>query len=132
MNASEFILIYLFGPPLIYVAFTLSVTVLDLVLVSMWRGAKSMGSRHRAAPLQQKNFTRATAGAFALVACAVLAAYGFPVVGPKLTAGIAAFAALYLVVGVASQNSSVDFMSVFWWSALAIGCAALLIYVRVS
>jgi hypothetical protein len=85
-----------------------------------------LARRWRAVPLQQKNLTRATGGAFALVACAVLAAHGFPVVGWKLTAGIAAFAALYLFAGTRRTHSTVDIMQAFWWAVLALaGIAAL-------
>jgi apolipoprotein N-acyltransferase len=81
--------------------------------------------------LQQKNVTRATAGAFVLVVCIILAANGFPVIGWPATAAIAALALLYLVVGVAgSQGSRFDVMSVFYWGALALGCGALLIFIE--
>jgi hypothetical protein len=80
--------------------------------------------------LQQKNMTRATAGAFVLAVCAVLAVKGFPLVGWQLTAGIAALALLYLVVGIhGRQGARFDFMAVFWWGALTLGCAALLIFI---
>jgi hypothetical protein len=88
--------------------------------------------RWNAVPLPQRNKTRATGGAFALVGCAVLAAHGFPVVGPKLTAGIAAFALLYLVVGInGAHGATFDVMSVFWWAVLALGGVALLV-VRIN
>src|ERR1700758_4615095 len=54
--------------------------------------------------LQQKNITRATAGTLVLVGCAVLAVYGFPVIGWQVTAGIAAYGALMLVVGVVGSQ----------------------------
>jgi hypothetical protein len=78
--------------------------------------------------LQQKNITRATAGAFVLVVCAVLAVNGFPVVGWQITAGIFVLALLYLVVGIhGSQGERFDAMSVFWWGVLALGCIAALV-----
>ena len=81
-------------------------------------------------PLQQKNITRATCAAFVLVGCAVLALYGFPVVGWKITAGIGALALLYLVVGVCgSQGARFDFMAVFWPAVIALGCLALLVFI---
>jgi hypothetical protein len=87
--------------------------------------------RWRAVPLQQRNITRATAGAFVLVVCAVLAVNGFPVIGPELTAGLALLALLYVVVGVVgSQGSRVDVMSVFWWGVLALGGGALLVLIE--
>jgi hypothetical protein len=86
--------------------------------------------RGRSPSLQQKNITRATAGAFVLVGCAVLALNGFPVVGWQVTAGIAALAVLYLVVGIhGSQGARFDFMAVFWPATLALGCLALLIFI---
>jgi len=90
------------------------------------RDLYKLSRRWRAVPLPQKNMTRATGGAFALVACLVHAAHGFPVVGWKLTAGIAAFAMLYLVAGTRGAQSSVDVMQAFWWAVLALaGLAAL-------
>lgn len=85
--------------------------------------------RWRAVPLQQRNMIRATAGAFVLVSCAVLAAHGFPVVGSKLTAGLAAIALLYLVVGIhGAHGTRFDPMSVFWWAVLAVIAAAVLVF----
>ena len=76
----------------------------------------------RALPLQQKNRSRASAGAGGLVACLVLAAHGFPVVGSKLTTGIAALALLYLIVGIVgtvrAERLTFDLMAVFWRCAL--------------
>jgi hypothetical protein len=88
-----------------------------------------MVQRRRMVPIQQRNMTRATFGAFALVICAVLAANGFPVIGWQATAGIAAFVLLYLCVGLHGfQGARFDVMSVFWWAVLALGCAALLVF----
>jgi hypothetical protein len=86
------------------------------------RGAARLARmRRNNVPLPQKNKTRATGGAFVLVACAVLAFHGFPVIGWQATAIIAAFALLYLVVGIhGSQGATFDFMSAFWWGVLAI------------
>jgi hypothetical protein len=86
----------------------------------------------RAIPLPQRNRTRATAGAFVLVGCTVLAVHGFPVVGVKVTAGLAAFALLYLVVGIhgAVQARRVDVMSCFWWGVLVLGCGLLLVFIE--
>jgi hypothetical protein len=86
--------------------------------------------RSRDRSLQQKNISRATAGAFVLVGCAVLAVYGFPVIGWQMTAGIAALALLYLVVGIhGSQGARFDFMAAFWPAVLALGCLALLVFI---
>ena len=62
-----------------------------------------------------------------LAGCAVLAAHGFPVIGGRWTAGIAALALLYLVVGMhGSKGAAFDAMAVFWLAVLAIGCVAAL------
>jgi hypothetical protein len=84
----------------------------------------------QAKSLQQNNITRAAGGAFVLVVCAVLAFYGFPLIGWHVTAGIAALALLYLIVGICgSQGARFDFINrVFWPSALALGCVALLVF----
>jgi hypothetical protein len=96
---------------------------LPLRLLRLRRGGRD-------APLQQKNITRAAAGAFVLADCAVLALHGFPVVGWQVTAGVAAFALLYLIVGVCgSQGARFDFMAVFWPAVLALCCLALVIVI---
>jgi hypothetical protein len=91
-------------------------------VLRLWR-------RWRAVPLQQKNMTRATCGAFVLVGCAVLAAHGFPVIGPKLTGALAAIAMLYLVVGIhGAHGTRFDPMSVFWWAVLAVIAGGSLVF----
>jgi hypothetical protein len=88
-------------------------------------------SRWKHIPLHERNRVRATAGAAALVGCAVLAVKGFPLVGAKATMGIAALALLYLVVGVkGSHGANYDFMSAFWYAATAVGSVALLVFIR--
>jgi hypothetical protein len=83
----------------------------------------------RAIPLPQRNRTRATAGAFVLVGCAVLAVHGFPVVGWRVTAGIAALSVLYLVVGIhGAQGTRIDVMSCFWWGVLVVIAGAALAF----
>jgi len=56
------------------------------------------------------------------VGCAVLAVHGFPVVGWKVTAGLAAFGLLYVVVGIhgATQVPRFDVMSCFWRGVLVL------------
>jgi hypothetical protein len=98
----------------------------------LWRTS----SRWRAVPLQTKNRLRVVGSVGALVACIVFAAHGFPVVGPEPTAGVAALAVLYLVVGVIgtvrAERLTFDLMAVFWRCALVIGCVALLIYAKLG
>ena len=84
--------------------------------------------RWRAVPLHERNIIRATVAVFVLVFCGWLAAKGFPFVGPKITGAIAASAGLYLIVGISgSRGARVDWMSLFWMAAAAVGCAAFLI-----
>jgi hypothetical protein len=86
--------------------------------------------RWRGVPLQQKNLTRATAGAFVLVGCAVLAVHGFPIAGPLATGGLALGALLYLIVGIHGARSpgAFDPMSAFWWAVLVMIAGALLAF----
>jgi hypothetical protein len=71
---------------------------------------------------------RTTIAVFVLVLCGWLAANGFPFVGLKITAGIAAFAGFNFIVGIrGSRGARVDWMSLFWLAAGAICCAAFLI-----
>lgn len=86
----------------------------------------------RRVPLQTKNQVRAGAGAFAIVLSIGLWARGvpatvLPAIGGYATVGLASFGLLYLVVGVhGAHGARFDFMSAFWWSVAAIGCATLL------
>jgi hypothetical protein len=107
------------------------VVLRDLFRLVLW--LFRLRQRWRGVPLQERNRARATGGMFALIACIVLAAHGFPVVGVKPIAGIAAFALLYLVAGVAgSRSATVDVLAVFWRCALVIGSVALLVYAKTA
>ena len=100
-----------------------------LDLLKLGRVVALWSHRRRAVPLQQRNIKRAAAGAFGLVLCLFLAAHGFPVIGWQVTAGIAAFALLYLVVGIhGRQGARFDAMSVFWWGALVLIAGAALAF----
>lgn len=111
------------------------------LLIAAWMIAPIHGILHlltlplqlrggRDASLQQKNITRATAGAVVLVGCVVLAWHGFPIIGWQVTAAVAAFALLYLLVGICgSQGTRFDVMSVVWPAVLALGCLALLAFI---
>jgi hypothetical protein len=117
------------------ITFAVLLALLPLALLRdlfrLGRGAARLARNRQAVPLSQRNVSRATAGAFVLAACVVLAGNGFPVVGWKATAGIAAFALLYLVVGVAgARGATVDVMAAFWWAVVALGALALLVYVE--
>jgi len=129
----SFLVAYIFGPPLIYLAVVLSFFLLECILRMLRRGLAWFW-RWRSVPLREKNMTRATGGAFALVACMVMVAHGFPLLGPTLTAGIALFALLYLVVGIVgtlrAETLTFDPMAVFWRCAVVIGGAALLVYAK--
>jgi hypothetical protein len=99
---------------------------LAMDLLKLWR-------RWRLVPLEQKNMTRATCGAFALALCAALAASGFPYLGAKITGCIAAVALLYLGVGIlGARGARFDWMSAFWWGVLAAGAAVLLGFVKLN
>jgi hypothetical protein len=103
---------------LMYLALLPIALVLDLL---------HLRRRWRAVPLHERNMMRATVAVFVLVFCGWLAAKGFPFIGPKGTGAIAAFALLYLVVGISgSRGARVDWMSLFWMAAAAVGCAAFL------
>ena len=129
----SFLAACIFGPPLIYLAFSLSLLLLECILRMLRRGF-ILFLRWRSVQLRGKNRARATGGAFALVACMVMAAHGFPVLGPTPTAGIAVFALLYLVVGIVgtlrAETLTLDLMAVFWRCAVVIGGAALLVYAK--
>ena len=88
--------------------------------------------RWRAVPLQQRNMTRATVGAFVLVLLIGAAADGFIPFDNKLAllsaAGIAGFSLLYIAAGVFGSRCKVDPLSIFWWSVTAAaGVVALLL-----
>lgn len=87
----------------------------------------------RAVPLDRKCQFRATVGAFVLVVlgggilCDAIPCSNWTEV--EVYGGIAAFALLYLVVGLCCSRWAFDPMSVFYWSALALSCGGLLFYV---
>ncbi len=89
-------------------------------------------ARWRMMPLAQKNMTRATFGGFLAALAVGAAAAGIPFRHPGgvwAVAGVGGLGLLYLAVGVfGSQGARFDFMSVFWWSALGLGCAAVLLH----
>ena len=124
----------MFAPGIItvlVVLIALQPALLIALLLDLFKIGRALAwVRQRRRPLQERSITRATWGAFGLVICAVIAANGFPVVGWEVTAGIAALALLYLIVGIqGSRGARFDFMAVFWRSVLALGCLALLIFI---
>jgi len=137
--SADFILALIFGPALLFLACGLFLSFLGFILRLPVRGsALFMRSlmRWRAVPLPQKNTIRATMGAGGLVACLVVAAHGFAVLGVKATAALALISLLYLVVGLVStiraDRLTFDVMAVFWRCALVVGCAGLLIYAKLE
>jgi apolipoprotein N-acyltransferase len=120
------------------IAITVLLLLLPLALLRdifrLGRGAARLARiRRNNVPLPQKNKRRATGGAFVLVACIVLAAHGFPVIGWQITAVLAGFALLYLVVGVhGAHGATFDVMAAFWWGVLALGAAVLLGFVKLN
>lgn len=105
-----------------------------LWLLRLLSGILRLASRWRAVPLQQKNRTRASVAAGALVGCVVFAAHGFPVFGPGPACGIASLALVYFVVGIVgtvqAERLTFDLMVVFWRCALVIGAAALFVFAK--
>jgi hypothetical protein len=96
------------------------------------RGAFRMWQNWRVVPLVQRNHTRAGIGAFGLVALAIFAAKrglsSMTEIELYAVAGLAAFAALWLVVGViGSRGARFDPMSVFWLGVISLGAIALLL-----
>jgi hypothetical protein len=82
-----------------------------------------------AVPLQQRSMTRAAGGGFVLALCAVFGLHGFPVIGWKVTAGMAALALLYLAAGIyGTRGARIDFVSVFWWAVVVIAAGASLTF----
>jgi hypothetical protein len=87
----------------------------------------------RAVPLLEKSHTRSGAASFALVALAIYTVKrgGFSSmvdVELYIVAGVAAFATLWLVVGIAGSRGSLryDPMRIFWLGVLGLGALALL------
>jgi hypothetical protein len=81
----------------------------------------------RAVPLAQKSLTRATFGGFLLALCIGAAATGMAARlpgGMHTLEGVGAFGLIYLCAGSFGARTRFDVMSVFWWSALALGCVA--------
>jgi hypothetical protein len=105
------------------------------LLASAWRGWRHW----RALPLVQRNHTRAGAGASVLVALGIYTVmrggfWAMSEIELYGAAGLGAFAALWLVVGVIGSRggSRFDPMSIFWWSVLCLGGIALLLIKGVS
>jgi hypothetical protein len=85
----------------------------------------------RVVPLQQKMHTRAGVGAFVLVALAIYSVkrgvFSMGEVELACIAGLAAFSALWVVVGViGSQGARFDPMQIFWLGVIGLGAVALL------
>jgi hypothetical protein len=79
----------------------------------------------RAVPLPLKSMARATFGGFLLALCIGATATGTRLPGGTYTLeGVFAVGLLYLCAGMFGSRSRFDVMSVFWWSALALGCSA--------
>jgi hypothetical protein len=96
------------------------------------RGITYPLARWRMLPLAQKNITRATFGGFLLALAIGAAIAGMPfqyAAGVWVVAGVAGLGLLYLTVGFfGSHGARFDAMSVFWWSALGLGCLAGLLH----
>jgi hypothetical protein len=96
------------------------------------RAAFRIWRNWRAVPLVSRNHTRSGVGAFVLVAIPIFIVKrgGFSSMGEvelACIAGLAAFSALWVCVGViGSQGARFDPMSVFWLGVICLGAVALL------
>lgn len=122
---AELFLAMIFGPPLLYLAFSIP-------LLLAGEAVRGFG-RWRRMPLQQKNHIRAGLGAALTTLAIVLWARGLPAdmlpIGGYIVAGAGAFGLLWLVVGIhGAHGARFDFMSAFWFAVAAVGCVALLVY----
>jgi hypothetical protein len=97
------------------------------------RGGFRAHQRWRAVPLLQKSHTRAGIAAAALVALGIYVVergfWAMTEVELYGAAGIGAFAALYLAVGIIGSRGKLRFdpMSIFWFGVLGLGAIALLV-----
>jgi len=87
----------------------------------------------RAVPLYPtKSHFRATAGAFGLVGLIGASLTGLIPFDTSfavwVTAGIAGFCLLYLVVGVFGSRLAFDPMQIFWFGIVAVSCAGALLF----
>jgi hypothetical protein len=106
------------------------------LLHDLWRLAMWLLRRRahwQGVPLQLKSRFRAAAGTFGLVIVIGAAADGLiPFDNPlalRATAGAAGFSLLYVGGGLLGLKCKTDPLSIFWWSCLAAGCAALLVII---
>ena len=113
--------------------FTLAGILLIGVPFAILRDAFRAYRRWRPVPLLQKSHTRAALAAAVLVALGVYVAERgiFAMTDIELygAAGIGAFAALYLVIGIVGSRGQLRFdpMSIFWFGVLGLGAIAVLV-----
>jgi hypothetical protein len=109
----------------------LLVVGLIAIPIQLLCGSGRAWRRWRAVAVVQRNHTRAGVAAFVLVALAIytVKSGGFSsMVELYCVAGLAAFAGLWLVVGITgSQGARFDPMSVFWYGVVCLGALALLV-----
>jgi hypothetical protein len=124
----EMLLLVLFGPALLYLAAALLWGLLDAVV----RLGLSLRRRPRR-PLPERNRRRAGMGGFLVALALGLWAHGVPEplepISAYLLPIIGGFGVVLLVGGIHGANgASFDFLDVLFWIAVAIGCAALLVF----
>lgn len=119
--------------PLLEILLGPAVAFLGLLAIGILLALGEAWASWRRVPLQQKSHSRAGLGAFGLVALAIYSVKrGFSEMGEVelfCVAGLAAFSALWLGVGVAGSQGALRFdpMSVFWFGVAFLGAVALLI-----
>lgn len=120
------------GAGLLSIAVLLVVGLISIPF-SLARAGFRIWRNWRVVPLVQRNHTRAGVGAFALVALSIYIAKrgGFSSMGEvelACIAGLAAFSALWVCVGViGSRGARFDPMQIFWLGAICLGAVALLL-----
>ena len=119
------------GAGLLTIAGLLVVGILSIP-INLARAAFRISRKWRGVPLVQRNHTRAGVGAFALVAIPIYIVKrgGFSSmfdIELYFLAASSAFAAIWLVVGVAGSRLRYDPMQIFWLGVLGLGAVALLV-----
>src|SRR4051812_8108071 len=125
----EMLLLVLFGPALLYLLAALFWGLLDAVV----RLGLSLLRRRPRRPLPERNRRRAGVGGFLVALALGLWAHGVPAplepISPYLLPAMGSFGGVLLVGGIHGANgASFDFLDVLFWIAVAIGCAALLVF----
>lgn len=124
----EVLLLFIFGPALLYAMATLLWGLVGGVL----RALLNLRRRPRR-PLPERNRRRAGIGGFLVALALGLWAHGVPAplepISAYLLPAMGGFGGVLLVGGIHGANgASFDFLDMLFWIAVAIGCAALLVF----